>query len=106
MIVNEEVKMIVNTLLGEEDINACIGLIVRARLLQPTGRLPTGHSYVVNRANPQAYYEQRRELIRQQFELGKKSGIPPKISQLAEEFECSTSTVFEIKEAFERDNAA
>ena len=103
----DDVKALVNTLLGEEDINACIGLLVRVRQLQPIGRLPSGYGYVVGRENPQVFYEQRRELIRERFELGDRDGIPPKISALAEEFECSTSTVFEIKEKYvnERDAA-
>ena len=92
-----EVKALVNSALCAEDVNEMLGLLVRARQLQPHGQLAGGYEYVLSRANPRGYYEQRRALILERFALGHQSGIAPKISGLAREFGCSTSTVFEIK---------
>ena len=57
-------------------------------------------------ATPQEYYEERRKLITERFEVGAKLGRLPKMVDLAKEFSCSLSTVHEIKQEWINEDGA
>ena len=101
-----EIKALTNMALSSTDLSTAVGCLVRARLLQPKGRLEAGCGFVKGNTSPQEYYEERRKLIAERFEAGAKLGKLPKMVDLADEFSCSLSVVHEIKQDWLKEEAA
>ncbi len=101
-----EIKALTNMALSSTDLSTAVGCLVRARLLQPKGRLEVGEGWVMGNATPQEYYEERRKLIAERFEAGAKLGKLPKMVDLADEFSCSLSVVHEVKQDWLKEQEA
>ena len=102
-----EIKALTNMALSSTDLSTAVGCLVRARLLQPKGRLESGAvGFVKGNTSPQEYYDERRTLITERFEAGAKLGKLPKMVDLADEFSCSLSVVHEIKQEWINEDGA
>ena len=103
-----EIKALVNLALSSTDLSTAAGALLRARLLQPKGRLEPGAGvgFVKGNTTPQEYYEERRKLIAERFEAGAKLGKLPKMVDLADEFSCSLSVVHEVKQDWLKEQEA
>jgi hypothetical protein len=101
-----EIKALTNMALTSSDLSTAVGCLVRARLLQPAGKLEAGYGFVKGNTSPQEYYEERRKLIVERFEAGAKLGKLPKMVDLADEFSCSLSVVHEVKQEWLKEQEA
>ena len=96
------VAALVNSALAAENVDRACEFLARARGLQKTGKLAGGYGFAVSTASPQTYYARRRELLMERFAIGDADGIPPTLTELAQEFECSLSVVHSVRVQFER----
>ena len=95
-----EIRALVNMALSSTDISTAAGCLLRARLLQPEGRLEPGYGFVSGNESPEAYLDERRELITEAFAAG------GRLIDVAKTYSCSLSTVGKIKQELMKEEAA